>query len=81
MIGELIARLSADRLEWAGWHVGLLYTFVTAGLIFAPNLVGESQGSFDRESGKLPCVQWVGYESACDWRLVEVIENSALLIS
>jgi hypothetical protein len=79
-IGELIARLSADRLEWSGRHVGLLYVLVLFGFFYAPTQVGDARGWFDRKSAALPCAQWVGYEATCDWRLVEVIGSSALLM-
>jgi hypothetical protein len=81
IIGHLLARLSADRLQWSGQHVALLQGFVVVGLIITPIVVGNSRGTADSESGKLPCAQWADYQNTCDWRLVEVIGNSALLMS
>jgi len=82
IIGQLIAQLSADRLEWSGHHITLLQVFIFGGLIYTPSQVGHARGEIDRESASpLPRVQLEGSEPARDWRLVEVIGNSALLMS
>jgi hypothetical protein len=81
MIGELIARLSEDRLQWSGHHVVLLQSFVLIGFFLAPSAVGDSRGTIDRDLGNLSRVRLEDNEPARDWRLVEVIGDSALLMS
>jgi hypothetical protein len=81
LIGQLIARLSTThRLLWSGYHIWLLRVVALFGLVVAPFFVGDSQAKIDRESGELPSVQ-LEDDHTREWHLVDVTEDSALLMS
>jgi hypothetical protein len=80
MVGPFARSLSSSGLKWSGLHVGLLVTFFVIGLLIAPAEHGYARALRDEKLEQLPRVQ-LGTDDGRDWRLLEVIDHSALLMS
>ena len=82
-IGELIACLALDKLEWGDYHIFLLYFVVFYGFHQAPSNMGRTRATLavELKSSSLPKVDFVSPQQSGDWRLVGPCGDKLLLVS
>lgn len=80
ILAELISSLKDSRLKWSGSHISLLVTVFSLVLLYAPITMESSRAKFDMSptQSTLPYAKKIGCQS-CIWRLVNVVEDKALL--
>lgn len=81
-IGELIACLALQNLEWGEYQVFLLYFVILYGLLQAPTNMGNARAQLaeDLNSSSLPKVLFTTNQTG-DWRLVGPCGDKLLLVS
>lgn len=82
-IGELIACLALEKLEWGEYHVFLLYFIVLYGLLQAPSNMGSTRASLAGDFGasSLPRTTFDSPGVDGEWRLVGPCGDKLLLVS
>ena len=82
-LGELIANLTEKKLQWNGDHIHILYFILVVGLWQSAelNAIAKAEYDGDLKFSKLPVVSLVTPLAGKEWRLVNNIESSFLVVS
>jgi hypothetical protein len=82
-IGEVVARFKEDGFRWHSYYVWLLAFAVVLTFTVAPSRMGDARARLQLrpESSGLPKVELANADSQRTWRLLEVVEGNAILVS
>lgn len=81
-LGELVSRLKESELRWTASHAYLIYMAILMGVYLMPSQIGAARGKYHLASleSTLPAVRLATPVTNENWRLVETIGESALLM-
>lgn len=82
VVGLVVGRLKESEMRWTVSHAYMIYIAVFAGLYTMPALMGSARARHDLASmeDRLPAVRLLSSTTYENWRLVEAVNESALLI-
>lgn len=82
-VGELVALLADQGLKWNSYMVSVVQFVVLFGIFLAPSQVGTSRAKMhlDPASSTLPTIAAAQLPGTRQWRLVAVLDGTALLIT
>lgn len=82
-LAEVVARYKEDGFRWHSYYLWLFFFVVLLTLSWAPSRMGEARARLAMQltSTSLPQVELAVPDSTASWRLLEVTDNSAILLS
>jgi drug/metabolite transporter (DMT)-like permease len=82
-LSQLIGYVRQSNQKISSGHLWLVYWFVLPGLFWAPDRLGQARALRDSEpsSSSLPVVEIQGSSKPGEWRLVQLVEDKALLMT
>lgn len=81
-VAELYGHTKASQTSHSSGHLWLVYWIVLPGLFWAPERLGQAQSLRDMDVtySPLPLVSVESTQSAGSWRLVQLLQDKALLV-
>jgi hypothetical protein len=81
-LGELVASLAANQVQWHAYHMYIIYFVVTFGLIYVSDTLGSTHAKtiVDTQGKHLALVVTGGLSSNTSWRLISPVNDKILLM-
>src|SRR6185312_3183367 len=81
-LGELVASLAANQVQWHAYHVSILYFVVITGLIFVSDTLGRihAQTVVETQGKDLALVTIGGPAANAGWHLISPVGDKLLLV-
>jgi hypothetical protein len=79
-VAEMISKLRESKLKFSSVHLGLLFSVFSYGILQGPPAIANSKARFHMNPATSPLQHVVKKGcGGCIWRLVDVVDNKALL--
>ena len=81
-LGELVASLAANQVQWHAYHMYLIYFVVTFGLIFVSDTLGDIHAKtiVETQGNHLAQVTMDRFPSNASWRIISPVSDKLLLV-